>query len=363
MKEIYRVGVIGTGWAVVTPLPTFTSYRRTEVVAICSGRLERAQEAASRFGARLAMTDYHELVAHPEVDLVYICSPVHLHREMVLAAADAGKPILCEKPLSANAGDGETMLRAVESRSLPNIVAFTLRHYPWALEVKRLVESGYLGQIRQIGITHFRADPRSERSMDVARAGGGLPPANRTWLHDADLGGGMLGAMGSHYVDIVRHFFGDYADLAARTTTWRTQLAGATGEEEAATAEDSFAILATLRNGAMMTLQFSAVAPVAGDRRIEFVGSEGTIVIDGDFRMYTGRAGEPLTEQPIPAPDFSADVASSHTPRFGRMIEKLISWIETGAEASPNIRDAQACQRVLDAIKTASATQSVVNLA
>ncbi|GIW08847.1 MAG: oxidoreductase [Dehalococcoidia bacterium] len=362
MTKTYGVGVIGAGWALVNPVPTFQTYPATRVTAICSRRPESVEAAARRFGIPVALTDYRELIARPDVDIVYICTPVALHHPMVLAAAEAGKPILCEKPLSVDAAQGGEMVDAVESRRLPNIVAFTLRHYPWSLHVKRLVDSGAIGDVRQIVITQFRSDPLAGRSLDVARSGGGLPPQTWTWLHDANQGGGMLGAMGSHYVDIVRFFFGDYQDVSARTATLRPALVDENGIQRDATAEDTFALLATLHNGASLTLQFSSVSAVGLDRRLEFFGSEGAIVVEGDNAMRIAKRGESFRPEPIPTPELSPAVLGSQTPRFGLMIEKLINWIETGHSESPDMRDAFECQRVLDAIRRSSAERRTVRL-
>jgi predicted dehydrogenase len=362
MSATYGVGVIGAGWALVNPVPTFQSYPATRVTAICSRRRDRAEQAAARFGIPVALADYHALIDRSDVDIVYICTPVALHHPMVLAAAEAGKPILCEKPLSVDAAEAKQMVEAVEARNLPNIIAFTLRHYPWALHAKRLINAGALGELRQIIITHFRADPFAGRAADPTRSGGGLPPQHWTWLHDASQGGGMLSAMGSHYLDLVRSFAGDYRDVTARLMTSRRTLPDESGVTRPVTAEESFAVLAGLTSGASMTLQFSSVSPVGLDRRLEFFGSDGAITVDSDSRMRLARFGEPFREEPIPPPEWSPAVADSHTPRFGLMIEKLVTWIETGARQSPNLRDGYECQRVLDAARRSSVEERTVRL-
>jgi predicted dehydrogenase len=362
MKK-YRVGAIGTGWAALNPLPTFKTYAGSEVVAICSGRIERARATAEKFGAPLAFDDYHELIDHPDVDIVYVCTPVILHAPMVLAAAAAGKPILCEKPLSANVQQGREMLDAVERGRVPNVVAFTLRHFPWSIYVKQLIDEGVLGDVQQVVITQFRADPPPSFNLEQqVRAGGGAPPRGWTWLADAEQGGGAIGSMGSHYIDIVRHFCGEFADIAGRTRTLRTSMTDEQGVERPVTAEDTFAFYATLRNGAMVTLQFGGAAVAGIDRRLEFFGSRGAIVLNGDNELLVARDGGPLTQVPIPTPAFSEAVASSHSPRFALMIEKLIGAIESGEPTSPDIRDGYACQQVIDALKLSSKERRTVDL-
>lgn len=362
MTATYGVGVIGAGWALVNPVPTFQSYPATRVTALCSRRQDRAEQAAARFGIPVALTDYRALIDRSDVDIVYIATPVALHHPMVLAAAEAGKPILCEKPLSVDAAEASQMVKAVEARNLPNIIAFTLRQYPWALHAKRLINAGALGELRQIVITHFRADPFAGRTADPTRSGGGPPPQHWTWLHDASQGGGMLGAMGSHYLDLVRSFAGDYRDITARVTTSRRALPDESGVPRPVTADESFAVLASLTTGASVTLQFSSVSPVSLERRLELIGSDGALAVDRDLTMRVAKAGESFREEPIPQPEWSPAVAASHTPRFGLMIEKLIRWIETGVPQVPNLRDGYECQRVLDAARRSSVEERTVRL-
>ena len=109
----YRMGVIGTSWAAAAPLPAFSTYDGIELHAITSGRRERAEAAAAKYGVPHAFDDYHEMLAMPEIDIVYVGGPNELHRPMVIAAAKAGKHIIAEKPIGLDSAEGREMTTVV----------------------------------------------------------------------------------------------------------------------------------------------------------------------------------------------------------------------------------------------------------
>lgn len=351
MSKIYRVGAIGTAWAARSPLPSFKTYPRTELVAIASARLARAQEAATNFGAAHAFDDYRQMYAMDDIDIIYVGAPVDLHHPMAIEAAAAGKHILCEKPLSRNVKEGREMVDAFESRGLAHVTAFTMRNYPVFQHIRNLIDQGVLGDLRHVSITEFRGAPA------------GAPPRTWTWLNDANKGGGFLGGMGSHFIDIMRFLGYEFRSVFGQTRIWRPEVPGDDGKTYEATAEDSFGFLATLDTGAVMTVQLSSVVRPGTGRRVELYGSNGTIVIEGEDKLSvaTGTDSE-LKPVEIPAPAFSADVMSTAVPRFGKMIELLIEQIEGGAHARPDLEDALRCQEVMDAIRLSQQRGAVVSI-
>ena len=175
MEKVFKVGVIGTSWAARIPLPTIQSYRRTEVVAIASARIERAQEAAEKFGADRAFDDYREMVRLPDLDIVYVGGPVHLHHPMAIAALEEGKHVLCEKPLGVNVAEAREMLDLAERDGLRHAIAFTMRHYPWAFAIKQLIDDGFLGQLRHVNIAWFMGPRRHSAGRQRRRRTGPKP--------------------------------------------------------------------------------------------------------------------------------------------------------------------------------------------
>ena len=341
----YRVGVIGTSWAARVPLPTFVSYRGVQLTTVCSARLERAQQTAERFGAATAVDDYRALVASPDVDIVYVGAPVHLHREMVLAAAAAGKHILCEKPLALDAAEAEEMLGAVRSAGVAHVTSFFVRPFESHQHVKRLVAEGAIGEPRHLSVTHFPGWQRGEWS----------------WLDSAAHGGGYLGAVGAHFIDLARDWLGEFASVSAQLRTWVGEADDAEGVRHPVDADDAFALSGAMESGALYSLQFARNVPPGRGRRIELYGSEGSAIVDGDevrgsARVYVARRGE---QEPaavtLPPSQRPAAVRESAVPIFGAMIHALLSAIESGSEVGPSFEDGLRCQEVLDAARLSAA--------
>ncbi len=357
MATSYRVGVIGTSWAAKSPLPTFKSYTGVELAAICSGRLERAQTTATQFGVPIALDDYRQLVALPEVDIVYVGSPVALHHPMAVAAAEAGKHLICEKPLALNAKHGHAMLAAVRSAGVAHIAAFTMRHFATHVFVRRLVDEGVIGEPRHLAITQFGGSAVGSR------------PRGWSWWSDRAQGGGVLGAMGSHYIDLTRYWLGDFAKVSGQVHTWQREAADDTGRIHEVTSDDGFAFAGSMHSGAAVTVHMSFAVRPGPARRIELYGEQGTVVIEGDelasggAQVLVARPGESmLSEVEVPPLELGDAARASAVPRFGLMIEKLLRAIETGERQSPDIEDALRCQEVLDAVRRSSDEGSVVHL-
>lgn len=344
-KKRYKVGAIGTAWAAKSPLPTFASYPDVELYAICSARLERAKAAAEQFGAPLAFDDYRQMVALPEIDIVYIGAPVYLHHPMTVAAAEAGKHILCEKPAAVNAEQAREMLEAAERNNVAHISAFTMRFFPHTMHIKRLVEEGFIGEVRQITVEQWAGWPA------------GTPPRPWTWLNDAALGGGFLGAMGSHYIDLVRYWFGEWATATGQLRTWNPDCLDEHGGLKKATADDAVALLGTLENGAVVSIQLGFGNRAGTGFQLEIYGSNGSIVVDNDLKLRvagpTDRALQPID---TPEPEFPEAAARSAVPRFGLLVHKLIDAIEQGTDQHPNLVDSLRCQEVIDAVHRGQAS-------
>lgn len=341
MGRSYRMGVIGTSWAAAAPLPAFSTYEGIELHAIASGRRERAEAAAAEYGIPHATDDYREMLAMPEIDMVYVGGPNALHRPMVIAAAEAGKHIIAEKPIGLNAEEGREMLAAVEAAGVAHVVCMTMRPFVTHGYVRQLIADGVIGEPRHYSYTHFA----------------GWPGRDWSWHRDVDRGGGMLMAVGSHYIDIAREFVGEWASVACQLRSWTPEVPDDSGAMHPVTADEGFALLGASRSGAAISIHFSANVPGVLGRRVELYGSEGAVVVDGD---EMGPAGATVTvtrrsegRKPrvvdVPPPDDPPEVAACAERRFGLMAHTLIRAIESSEPHSPNLVDALRVQEVLDA--------------
>ncbi|WCK53190.1 Gfo/Idh/MocA family oxidoreductase [Aneurinibacillus sp. Ricciae_BoGa-3] len=176
--------------------------------AIADINLEVATDAKNRFGFEKAYGDWRELIADPEIDIIDIVTPNNVHAEMAIAAAKAGKHIICEKPLARNAKETKTMLDAVEQAGVTHMVAFNYRRTPAVELAKKFIQEGRIGKILSFRGTYLQdwsADPNSPLS----------------WRFKKDVAGsGALGDIAAHVIDMARYLAGEFESVNALVKTW-----------------------------------------------------------------------------------------------------------------------------------------------
>jgi predicted dehydrogenase len=238
------------------------------IVGVATSRPETAEKAAREIGCDFWTADYHELLARPEVDLVDCCVPNHKHEEVVLAAAQAGKHIYCEKPLSMNVADGQRMVQAVTSAGVKSQMTFNFRFFPALTRARQLVEAGFLGNIFSFRGRYYRAsyiDPNKPLS----------------WRLSKEIsGGGALFDLGSHILDLVYYLLGDFGSVQATLDTLIKERPVAAGAAEKAPVDVDDIALMHLRmaNGALGLVEISRMGTgAANDLQIEIFGDKGAI--------------------------------------------------------------------------------------
>ncbi len=284
------VGLISAGWMGTVHSRGYLGAREKypdlavapELAVVADSSETAARRAVDRLGYRRWTTDYREVLADPEVDVVSICAPNYLHREFALAAAAAGKPFWIEKPMGVSLADSTAIAEAAEAAGLVTCVGFNYRHAPAVEEARRLVRSGALGTI-----TNVRCRLDADYSSD--------PDGPRTWRFLKDKAGtGVLGDLLSHGIDLVQYLAGAIHEVTCLTQTFiahRPQAAeGGIGHQVAVVAgaqqlpvenEDYAAIIARLDSGAVATLESSRIA--VGPRceyRFAVYGTQGSLVWD-----------------------------------------------------------------------------------
>lgn len=247
VSQTIGIGLIGTGWigrvhveqflnvSRLCPLPGVTV--RLQAVADVIPKL--AQLTSEEFGFARYYTAWQEVIADPEVNLVDICVPNSLHLEIAVAAAKAGKHILCEKPLATSAEEGRLMVEAVEAAGVRHMINFNYRRAPAIAFAKQLLEEGALGEV-----INFRGG----FSQDFA-ANPQLPWSWR--FNAAAAGGGSLVTMGSHVIDCARYLVGDIAGLVATLDTFVSERPKGDGSMGQVDVDDSAAVLVRFRNRAI----------------------------------------------------------------------------------------------------------------
>lgn len=235
--------------------------------AICGRNAEATREAAKRYGYRKVFTDWREMLADPAVQLFDNGGPNDAHAEPCIAAATAGKHILCEKPLARTAEEAKAMLDAVTKAGVKHMVAHNYRFVPAIRQAYNLIKSGQLGRIY-----HFRAVYLQEWIMPHY----GTPMIWR--LDKAAAGSGALGDLGSHIIDLARFLVGEMTTVAALTKTFIPERPGADGKLLKVEVDDAFAAVMEFDNGAIGTLEATRFA--AGRKNyncLEINGEKGSI--------------------------------------------------------------------------------------
>lgn len=215
MGKSIHIGIVGAGWMGKIHSE---GYRRIPItfdlggaeVHLCyaadvDGSL--AKDLARRYGFEKWTTDWHEVIRDKKVNLVDVCVPNFLHKEIVIEAARAGKHVICEKPLSNSPSDSKEMIEEVKRAGVKHRIDFNYRKVPAVSYVKSMVESGELGK------------PLFYRAY-IGQDFGFKAGATKTWrFESSQSGGGSLVTMGSHVIDIGRHLMGDIAEVMAASWT------------------------------------------------------------------------------------------------------------------------------------------------
>ena len=241
-----------------------------KLVAIAGRNEEAVKEAALRYGYETYYTDWRQLIADPRVQLFDNNGPNNLHAEPTVAAAKAGKHVLCEKPLARNAAEAKLMLDVVNLAGVKAMVAFNYRFVPAIRQAYELIHSGALGEIY-----HFRAVYLQEWITD--------PNFGMIWrLNKDEAGSGALGDLGAHIIDLARHLVGELTHVQALTKTFIPERPSADRKtRERVTVDDAFLSIVEFENGAIGTLEASRFAIGRKNHQvIEINGSKGSLVFN-----------------------------------------------------------------------------------
>ena len=353
-----KIGIVGVGFGAQVHVPAFRS-EGWDVAAICSRDRDKAHKAAAEAGIGDVHTDAMELISRADLDAVSIITPPGAHHALSVAALNAGKHVLCEKPFAMNAREGEAMLEAAEKSRRTAMVAHEFRHTPQRSYIRQLLRDGYIGAFRLCTIELFL-----DRYVTPK-------PRPAGWIARKADGGGLLGALGSHYIDALRDWFGEIAEVSGRLETLRPDLVDArTGKPAQADSDDTFTMTLTFANGGLATMIASfATTPTRG-ARIVVMGDEGTLLAEQpgpnpleDGVVIASRHGSPL--QPLPTPPEHAPFKDPRDHRlmaFRLLVRDFTRGVEQGTSPAPSFVDGLRCQRVLDAVRESSETGRTIAL-
>ncbi len=273
MSDTINVGIVGTqfmGKAHTNGYLNVGYYfdlpSKTVMRAACDVNEDDLQTFASRYGWQTTETSWERMIERDDIDLVDIVAPNFLHMPVAIAAAKAGKHIICEKPIAMNAEEARRMLDAANEAGVRHMTAFNYRRIPAVMLAKQLVDQGKIGQIY-----HFNAVYYQDWLVD--------PAFPYVWRHDKKIGGsGAHGDMNAHIVDLARYLVGEIEAVCCAQEVFIKDRKKSDGTMGEVTADDTAYIMSKFQNGALGAFLVSRMATGRKNfLRFELFGSEGAI--------------------------------------------------------------------------------------
>ena len=372
MARELRIGMIGYGFMGRTHSNAykrlndfFPVEHRPVLKAVCARNLEKAQAFADNWGYERVETDWRKLVAADDIDLIDIGSPNDTHYEIAMAAAKAGKMILCEKPLSMTLAQAEEMTKAVEEAKVPNMVWFNYRRVPAIALAKQIVDEGRIGRA-----FHYRATYLQDWTIaeDVPQGGAGL------WRLDASVAGsGVTGDLLAHSIDTAMWLNGAITRVVAKTETFvKERVHAVSGKKEPVTIDDACMFLAEFANGSMGTFESTRYARGRKNfNTFELNGADGSLYFDLEEPEYlqyfeymqkqSGKKTEShLTgwrkihttnpEHPYMKHYWVPGTCIGYEHTFLNALADFVKGIETGVPVQPDFRNGMQTQKVCEAV-------------
>jgi len=343
---------------------------RPHLAVLCGRDAAAVRIAAARLGWTATETDWHALIKRDDVDLVDVCTPGYLHAEIAIAALEAGKHVLCEKPLANTLAEAEDMAAAAAraaTRGVRAMTGFNYRRVPAVALARQLVTEGRIGQLR-----HVRASYLQDWLVD--------PSFPLTWrLQRERAGSGALGDLGAHIVDLTQYLTGELiAGVSAVTATFvaerpLAEAPGAAPRSGPVTVDDAAVFTARLSSGALASFEATRFATGHKNQlRIELNGDRGSLAFDlerlnelefydradesteaGFRRIGVTEPGHPYLSAWWPPGHV---LGWEHT--FTHEVRDLVTAIAAGSDPAPSFQDGLQVQRVLAAVEQSAARES-----
>ena len=360
-----NIGLVGYGFMGRTHSNAYRSVRNFFDVpyepvlkVVCARNSERARAFADTWGYESIESDWRSLVERADLDLIDIASPNDTHSEIAIAAAEAGKMVLCEKPLGRTAAEAKAMVGAVEKAGVPNMVWYNYRRVPAVVLAKQLIDEARLGRI-----FHYRAKFLQDWtiSQDLPQGGEGL------WRLDVGVAGsGVTGDLLAHCIDTALWLNGPMQRVTAMTETFiKERKHSLTGKMQKVGIDDASAFLARFANGSLAT--FEATRYARGHKALytlEINGEHASILWDledlhrlqffdhGDEGRLRGWRSIHITDSDHPYMKHwwvpGLQIGYEHT--FIHQVADFLQGISEGQSPSPTFRDGLATDYVTDAV-------------
>ena len=361
MKKTLKFGVIGAGYmgkayaiALNTVASVYSLSARPVLELIATSSEDGAAKKAEAFGFNRATGSWQALVADRDVDVVGICSPTFVHKEMALAAIAAGKHVLCEKPLALSAAEAHEMAQAAEQAGVKTLVGYNYIKNPATRLAKQMIEAGEIGDI-----VHFRATHNEDYLMDPAAGGG--------WRLKEKFASkaGALGDLASHIINLAHYLCGPITEVVGESQIVHARRPGDSGALEDVENDDQTNFLVKFKSGVLGSFEASRVA--AGRKMgltYEVIGTKGSLYFDqehlAELLYYNaadpaGRRGYRTLLIGPDHPDYgNFCIGAGHGFGYNDMItvemKDLIEGIAADQPLWPSFRDAMHTALVVDSV-------------
>jgi predicted dehydrogenase len=364
-KKVLNVGMIGYGFMARThsnayrKVGNFFELEYQPVLKTVCGLVEaEAQAFAEKWGYESYTTDWRKVVADKDIDIIEICVPNNRHAEIAIAAAQAGKIVICEKPLALNSEEALRMTEAVEAAGVPNLVSFNYRRIPAVTLAKQLIDEGRLGKI-----FHYRANFLQDWTISADVPQGGMA----TWRLDAKAAGsGVTGDLLAHCIDLALWQNGPIQNLTAMTETFVKERKNVeTGTVEPVKIDDACIFFCRFANGSIGNFESTRYArghkalftfEINGElgslrwdlhdlHRLQYFNYRDEGILRGWRSIHVSDSDHPYMKNWwVPG----LQIGYEHS--FVHQIADFLQGLAKGQPVSPTFREALATQRICDAI-------------
>jgi predicted dehydrogenase len=365
-KKQLRIGLVGTGFMGRTHS---NGYNRVDnffpdlqyspvLKAVCSRNKEKVQAFADQWGYESIETDWKALIARNDIDAVDICTPNDMHAEIAIAAAQAGKMIVCEKPLARTLAESKSMLDTVEKAGVKNTVWYNYRRLPAVTLAKQIVDSGKLGKI-----FHYRANFLQDWTISADVPQGGTA----AWRLDVDAAGsGVTGDLLAHCIDTAMWLNGGIKDVSAVTETFiKERLHQVTGKVQKVGIDDACIFHCHFDNGSLGLFESTRYArghkalytfEINGEHasirwdlhdlnRLEYFDHRDESIVRGWRSIHVTDGDQPYMDKWwVPG----LGIGYEHS--FIHQAADFLRSLETGNDCHPTFRDAYETQKVCEAV-------------
>ncbi|PWK60334.1 Gfo/Idh/MocA family oxidoreductase [Aminobacter sp. AP02] len=352
-----RLGFIGanirSNWASESHFPALAASSDVELAAVCTTSQASAEEAKHVLGARLAFSDYREMVQSDEIDAVVVVVRVPSHYATTKAAIEAGKHVYTEWPLGVTTVEAKELAEAAAARGLQTATGLQARVAPELMYMRELISDGSIGKVLSCHVSCFRPGL-------LAR------PASRTWTRDVTLGANPLTIQAGHILDTLRFVAGEFSELQAVVSTQSKQWYQTDTQQMVdVTSPDNVLINGALRNGAVASVHVATVPLAPSGYRMEIYGSKGSLVVahpissnHGNLVLRGTFGGNGLDTLAVPAgfAHVADDFPAGPPHAIGQMYALFAEGIRTGStpERLPTFATAIELHHLLDCIRDAS---------